>query len=498
MKRLRHNLKTRLGDLLPEPPPAASFSWREELFAGFMGALIVIPQGITFAYLAGLTPENGLMAAIFTTLIISLFSSTPLIGGPNTAVAILIGYAILPFAGRGSDLFFSYAAWLSILVGVLQLAAWLGNGARLFRVFSPAAIAAINMGVGVTIIMAAIEGLLGTQPLATRFLFQKITIIITNGGDLINPYAATVGLSSLLLGLLVRRYYRRFAILAAMVWGGCLSFLLLKWDPFTVQLSVLGHIPLSTTYLGIPTWTSDHRHVMEKLIPDAVIIAFIGLSQTLVIAQDLGRQGFKNLQLSRETLALGLANFAAPFLGGFAGSGSFNRTAMNIELGAKTKWAGMSSALFVALIIWAGTDILAFVSMPVIAALLMIVGISMIKVSVMRRVWQDRAERLIFWATISSVFFFGLKIGIILGAVLSLGFLAWGTSRLVITFAGPDNHQCRVSGALFFGNINELEAIVTRSQSQLQLDISQLNYIDDAARRALESWRQAGVITHNQ
>jgi SulP family sulfate permease len=122
------------------------FSWRHivdtrrELLSGVTGAVLVIPQAITFAYLVGLPPEFGLYCAIFVGFFASLLGNTPMVGGPNTAMSILLALTIMPFAGRGSPLYIDYVLLLSVMVGLIQLVIWLLRGAELFRYFSPAAI----------------------------------------------------------------------------------------------------------------------------------------------------------------------------------------------------------------------------------------------------------------------------------------------------------------------------------------------------------------------
>jgi sulfate permease, SulP family len=98
------------------------------MFAAFIAAVLVIPQGITFAYLAELPPEYGIKSSIFVTLFSSMFGSSPMLGGPNTAVAILIGLSVAQFAGWGSPLFVDYVLLLCLMVGLLQLGIWLARG----------------------------------------------------------------------------------------------------------------------------------------------------------------------------------------------------------------------------------------------------------------------------------------------------------------------------------------------------------------------------------
>ena len=130
-------MNTQFASLVREMLP--DFSWRksvdvrQEIIAGLTGALLVIPQAITFAYLAGVQPVYGLYCAVFVGFLSSLFSNSPLVGGPNTAVSIMLGLTAIQFAGSGSPLYIEFVLVLSLLVGLIQLVIWLLRGAVLFR-----------------------------------------------------------------------------------------------------------------------------------------------------------------------------------------------------------------------------------------------------------------------------------------------------------------------------------------------------------------------------
>ena len=198
-------MNARLVALLREALP--DISWRravdvrQELVAGLTGALLVIPQAITFAYLAGVPPVYGLYCAVFVGFLSSLFGNSPMVGGPNTAVSILLGVTAIQFAGSGSPLYIEFVLILSLLVGLIQLVIWLLRGAVLFRYFSPAAIAGIKTGIGVILITSALEGALGLSPLSTQLFYEKFYLAIVSWTELVNPYAATISAVTITSGL---------------------------------------------------------------------------------------------------------------------------------------------------------------------------------------------------------------------------------------------------------------------------------------------------------
>jgi SulP family sulfate permease len=177
----------------------------DELFGAFIAAILVIPQGITFAYLAGLPPEHGIYTSIFVTLMASLFGATPMLGGPNTAVALLISTAVAPYAVRGSPLYLDYVLLLSFMVGLIQLVVWLLRGGRYFMYFSPAAVTGITSGVEMILVFSSLDGILGVSNFDSLFFFQKLYLLSGDAHGLVNPYSLATGALTVACGLIARR-----------------------------------------------------------------------------------------------------------------------------------------------------------------------------------------------------------------------------------------------------------------------------------------------------
>ena len=329
----------------------------QEVVAGLTGALLVIPQAITFAYLAGVAPEYGLYCAVFVGFLASLFGNSPMVGGPNTAVSILLGVTVLPFAGRGSPLYTEFVLTLSLMVGLIQLCVWLLRGAAIFRYFSPAAIAGIKVGVGVLLITSALEGALGLSPLSAQFFYEKFYIAFVSWTDLVNPYAATISGITIAAGLLLKKRWPRSYVVGAVLIGSAVGGMIYALlGPVQSQLELLGHVTLQALPLNLPRLGPQHWLFMEQAVTNAAAIAVLGLAQSLVIARDLRA----NLDLHKEVFAQGVSNAFSPFFSTFAGSGSFNRTSVAVEMGARTPLAGMIAACAVVLIAWALGPFLTF------------------------------------------------------------------------------------------------------------------------------------------
>ena len=452
--------------------------------------MLVIPQAITFAYLVGLPPEYGLYCAVFVGFFASLLGNTPMVGGPNTAMSILLALTIMPFAGRGSPLYIDYVLLLSVVVGLIQLLIWLLRGAELFRYFSPAAISGIKMGVGVLLITSAIEGTLGLSPLTTQFFYEKFYIAIVSWSEIVNPYAATIGGITIVSGLLMRKWFPRSYIIGAVLIGGVTGAVMEGIvGPVLSEIELLGRIPFQLLPLRLPTVTSEYLLVMQEVFPSAVAIAVLGLAQSLVIAQDLKSQVKHQVNLGREVFAQGVSNVLGPFFSSFAGSGSFNRTSVAVSMGALTPMSGLIAACAVVIIAWSLGPLLTYLPMPAIAGVLALVGIGMIQIAEARRFLRSSIDGPVFVITILTVTFLGLKAGLAVAVLLSLGFFIAGVSKVALVMIDQGGvERIEVTGNLFYASLDALSHHLRQHpDARTLLDLSRVPYCDSSAIAMIEA-----------
>ena len=478
-----------LPDILPwRPGGTPDINYRSELFGALIGAILVIPQGITFAYLAGLPPEYGIYTAIFVTLFASLFGTSSMLGGPNTAVAILVGVAVAPFAGRGSPLYIEYMLLLSFMVGLIQLAIWLLRGGRFFMYLSPAAITGITTGVGMILMLSSLDGILGLSTSNTLFFFQKLYLLADDAVSLINPYSLTVGAVTVVTGLVARVYMARYAILIAIGAGYLCGLLLMAIHPqVEMELELLGHLPINPLPLSHPPVETEYLLVGLAMLPDALIIALIGLAQSMVIVKHLRNDTDQPIRPDKEVFAQGIANLLAPFFSSFAGSGSFNRTALNQSLKVKTPLAGIVSSGIVLILILLMGPFLTYLPMAVISGTLMLVGLGMIKTEEILRLASWRGELAVFGVTLFSIVFIGLQTGLVVAMVLSILLFVLSASRLeVVVERETGSVRIRVEGHLFYASIDQLSQLLKRHRGEsVVLDLSVVSYLDLSATEAI-------------
>lgn len=412
-------------NFLSELKPSFSWAktqvnWRGEVTAGFVGAILVIPQAITFAYLAGLPASHGIYCAVFVAFFTAIFGNSTLVGGPNTAVSIMIGTTVAASAPhRVADVFF-----LTFLVGAIQLLFWLARAAKVFELLTPITIKAISTGVGLLIINAALGNLLHTSFADYKSIASKAIWLFEGQWHHIDTATTMIGFLCVAVGLGTRPYLRRSYILLTMATG----LLLGVWQRF-LPMEALQNVQFMT-HLEIALLPFDFNWLSladrTQTIPyftSAIAIATMGLAQSLLIATELKHNQDSRINLNKEVLAQGIANLLAPFFSAFAGSGSFNRTQVNTQLHARTPASIIFASLIVLFLMSTLGSVITLTPLTTISAVLIIVGVGMIQPANIRRLMQDWFDVLSFFVVWSCVLLLGLKIALVMAFLLSFAHL---------------------------------------------------------------------------
>jgi SulP family sulfate permease len=300
-----------------------------------------------------------------------------------------------------------------------------------------------------------------------------------------------VGGVTISAGLLMKRRWPRSYIVAAVLVGSLLGALIYGWlGPVDSQLELLGHVTMQALPLNLPHLGPPHWLFMEQAVAPAIAIAVLGLAQSLVIARDLKATVSEKLDLHKEVFAQGLSNALSPFFSTFAGSGSFNRTSVAIEMGARTPLSGMIAALAVVLIARTLGPLLTYLPMPVIAGVMALVGVGMIKPSEIRPLW-NRIDGAVFAITLFAVIFLGLEVGILVAVVASVGFLVASMSEVKLAVSRDGGEErIAVTGNLFYASLDRLAKLLHGDPTaRTVLDLTRVSYCDATARELIEKVR---------
>ena len=490
-----------------------------DISAGIVVAMMMIPQGMAYALVAGLPPVAGIYASIVPPLLYALFgtSSTQSVG-PMAIISLMTASSLAPLAAPGSALYGVLAAQLALLSGIVLLACGLLRIGFLANFFSRPVMSGFTIGSAILIAWGQVRPLLGAMPPAVHW-----------------PSAA-LGLGALAVLVWARQYMagtlRRtgLSLVAADIGAKLAPMLVVIGATALVPalglealgVATTGSVPAGLPGLNLATSTGH----WQALLQPALLIGFMIFLISMSGAQALALKRGEKLGSNQELVGLGAANIGSALSGGFPVTGSISRSAVNFAAGANSQLASIITAALLALALVAPTGWLALLPLPVLAATIIVAVLGMLDLSTLSTSWRyDRADAAALLATGAGVLVLGVEAGVVVGVALSMGALIWRASRPHIAVLGriagtehfrnvdrysaetaPGLLMLRVDAGLFFGNV---EAVNERIEDELAarpdtrhlvLVLSAVNAIDTSAMFGLgelnTSLRQRGVLLH--
>jgi len=476
-------------------------SLRSDLLAGLTGAVIVLPQGVAFALIAGLPPEYGLYSAIVPAIVAALFgSSQHLISGPTTAISIVVLTTVSPLAARGSPDYVQLVLTLTFLAGLFQLLLGLARLGALTNFVSHSVVIGFTAGAAILIATSQLRHFFGlTITRGDSFLHTWAEIL--RHLPQTNPHVVAVAAATLLIALLFKLVLPRWpGMLVAMVGG---SLLALLTDGRNHGVELLGSLPARLPPLSHPDLSV---HALRLLAPGAFAVALLGLTEAVSIARSVAARSHQRIDSNREFVGQGLSNLVGSFFSSYASSGSFTRTGVNFSAGAKTPLAAVFAAAFLAAILLLVAPLTAYLPLPAMAGILVLVAASLIDTRHIGHILRvSRAETAVLAVTFLATLFvqleFAIYVGVILSLVLYLNRTAHPTfvtmvpdpesrRRSLVNVAKKPLPECpqlkivRVDGSIFFGAVDHvaerLDAIARESPLQAHILVvgSGVNFID--------------------
>jgi SulP family sulfate permease len=498
---------------------------RADLIAGLTGAVIVLPQGVAFATIAGLPPEYGLYAAMVPTVVAALFgSSWHLVSGPTTAISIVLFAAVSPVAEPGSPQFISIVLTITFLTGVFQLLMGLARMGTLVNFISHTVVIGFTAGAAVLIAASQVKNFFGID-IPRGAHFHEIIHHLILQLDEINPYVLAVGLVTLLSGIAVRRLLPRFPyMIAAMVIGSLAALALNEiFGEAATGIRTVGALAAGLPPLSQPDFSFA---AIKKAVPSALAITMLALTEAVSIARSVAVRSEQRIDGNQEFIGQGLSNIAGSFFSGYASSGSFNRSGLNYEAGAKTPMAAAFSALFLVAVLLLVAPLAAYLPVAAMAGILFLVAWGLIDFHHIRSIINtSRQESAILFTTMLATLFGELEFAIYAGVILSLMLYLNRTSRPAIEAVvpdpksearksvpvTPDTPECpqlkilRINGSIFFGAVDHvqshLQAVdeILPSRKHVLILGKGINFIDIAgaemlAREARRRRRMGGGL----
>ncbi|MDC0688343.1 SulP family inorganic anion transporter [Mitsuaria sp. RG] len=493
---------SRLTHLLPFLtwlPRQSGRSLRQDMLVGLSGAILALPQSIAYALIAGLPAEYGLYAAIVPVLVACLWgSSWHLICGPTAAISIVLYASISPLAVVGSADYVTLVLLLTFLGGIFQLLLGLLRFGALVNFVSHSVVLGFTLGAAVVIALGQLPNLLGLDLSSQATALKTVQELAGHIGEVDMP-SLVLGLSTLAIGVVLKLWRPR--------WPSLLISLLLVSLAAWLLPGVFGHVPRVPAFIGqlpplSPLPLLDVE-LMLRLLPSAVAIGMLGLVTSLSIARSLSARSEQLIDANQEIRAQGLSNIMGALFSGYLSSGSFTRSGLSYDAGARSPLAGVFSALWVALFAVAGAGLIAHLPIPAMAGSILLICWGLVDHRGIRALFRvSRSEFLVMALTAAATLLLELQTAIYAGVLASLFFYLKRTSRPRVQQSREGEADVlRVGGSIFFGAAHYLQVRLQRCQGpHVVIDARQVNFIDYSGvdmlhREARRLMRNGGSLT---
>lgn len=485
--------------------PTAKHTLKDDLIAGITGTIIVIPQAVAFAMIAGLPPVYGFYTAMVTPIVAALFgSSYHLISGPTTAISIVVYSTLIKFVNPETDLeaFVSLALVLTFLAGFFQLVMGLLRMGKLVNFVSHSVVIGFTAGAGILIAFKQLKHVFGVNIPQGSTIAEIVTYIATHLSET-NWYVFGVAVGTLIIALIIKLFIKpisRYYMLIAMVLGSVLALIL---GGEVNGIETVGKIPSNLPPFRVPELNYGN---VKLLSSGAMVLALLGLIEAVAIGRAIALHTHQKIDGNQEFVGQGLSNMVASFFSSYAGSGSFTRSGVNHQAGAKTPMSAIFASVFLMMVLLLFAKYASFLPKAAMGGIILLVGYNLIDFHHIKQVYKSSGRELIVLAiTLLGTLFFDLEFALLAGILTSFFFYMEKTSKPNIAVLGADRNgrlinvirddgalECsnlkilRIDGSLYFGSIEKISDYLTKlyeeNEIQYVLIVADgINFIDLAA-----------------
>jgi SulP family sulfate permease len=509
-----------------------------DLLGGVIVAIMLVPQGMAYAMLAGLPPKVGLYASIVPLIIYGLLgTSRTLAVGPVAIVSLLVASGVAPLAESGSAEYLQLALTLAFMVAIIQFIMGVVRAGFLVNFLSHPVVSGFTSGAAIVIGFSQLKHLIGVNIPRTEYFYEQVLYAAKHLLES-NVFTLIIGLGGIAILLYFQRGLSKHlekaglpeSVIVPVSKSGPLVVVLLGTVSVVALnlfdwagVNIVGVVPAGLPPITLPVFDFD---VWQLLLPTALAISFVGFMESISVAKSLASKRRQKVDADQELVALGAANFGAAFTSGYPVTGGFSRSSVNFISGANTGLASIITAGLVALTVIFLTPLFYYLPNAVLAAIIMVAVFGLIDVKTFRHVWKySKADAASLIVTFVAVLAVGVETGVLMGVAAAVLLFLWRTSRPHMAEVGrigntetyrnverhevetwPQTAAIRVDESLYFANTKYLEDVVLQMVAD-RPDLKNLvligiavNDIDASALETLESLNQelhdAGVELH--
>ncbi|MEL4456963.1 solute carrier family 26 protein [Lutimonas vermicola] len=428
---------------------------KNDLFAGLTIGVILIPQGIAYAIIAGLPPIYGLYTAMIPQIVYAILgTSRQLSVGPAAMDSLIVASGISVLAATGSEHFIVLAILLAFMVGFFQLLFGLFHLGFLVNFLSKPVISGFTSGSAVIIAVNQLGNLFGIQVDRSNQMHILLIDIIHKFSEIHWP-TALIGLAGIIMLLAFKNINKKIPAALLVVVLGILIVYAFKLDQAGIM--ILGEIPRGLPKFIIPSFDMA---LMEELSGLALTLGLIGFMEAISIAKSVEvKHNSYQVNANKELIALGFGNMVGSFFQTYPATAGFARTAVNDQSGAKTPLSSLIAALIIALSLLFLTPTFFFLPKAILAAIIIVAAFGLLDFSMPKNLLSyNRRDLIILNTTLLITIFVGIKEGILFGIVLSLAMLIYKSTKPHMAVLG------NVPGTHFYRNINRFDDVIIEEE----------------------------------
>jgi len=486
---------------------------RADLISGITVAIVVVPQAVAFASIAGMPPQYGLYAGMIPPIVAALFgSSWHLMSGPTTAASIVLLTSLSAIAEPLTPHYVELALTLTFMVGVIEFTLGLARMGTIVNFISHSVVVGFTTGAAILIASKQLKNFFGVTVPRGGHLFETLSNFWHQIGH-INGYVTVIGIVTLVSGFAVKRWLPRVPFLIAALLAGSLIGVLLNqlYGHDITAIKTVGALPQTLPPLSMPDFSLS---TIKELMPAAFAMTLFALTEAVSIARAISIRSGQFIDPNQEFIGQGLSNVAGSFFSGYVATGSFNRSSLNYQAGAKTPMSAMIAGFLEIFIVLTIAPLVAYLPNAAMAGILFIVAWGLIDIPAIKHILRSsHSERAILLVTFIACLLLDLEFAILLGILLSLILYLMKTSRPRIITRIPDPtlpkrkfvnatgklkecpqlHIIRIDGSLFFGSVAYLrEKFIQQDrdhpeQKHLVILAEGINFADLAGAEVLAS-----------
>lgn len=457
-------------------------SWKQDLVSGLLVAIILIPQSLAYAYMAGMPAHYGLYAALIPVALAALFgSSRQLATGPAILTALLTLTTISTFAEPRTPEFIVLVAILALMVGVIQVGMGLAKLGNLVHFVSQSVIVGFVNAAAILIVMTQVAKIMEITTNSKQHVMIGLLSALGNY-DFMNCQSICLGVAALLIIFISRKFFKKIPIVIFVVIG---AIIYSKFFGYTG--TIIGEIPA-----GLPSFKFPEIDLMtaESLFTSSIVIAIVSYVSSISIVKTITSITHDHIDPNQELVGQGIANISASISGTTPVSGSFSRSALNLSSGAKTGFASVVTALLILLTLLFLTPLLYHLPVTVLAAVIIASVVKLLDFDHMKKLWSNyKYDGWVAFVSFAATLVLAprLDYGVIVGIIFSLLMYAHRSQKAsLLVFKANDTDFMKKHG-IFFDEYesNRKVLAVTSSHSLIFTNADKVNeeILDSVNRR---------------